>query len=201
MEPNPYQPPRFDEFPKIGPDSNPRSGTGATGLTEDEIRAFVGKKADYYLDRWPGPGEQYARARGFNWAAFLLSLLWMPYRKMYRVAWGMFGVFAACSVLEEFAIARGLATEKSIEPVSRVVSIIFSIVCGSFANGWYLAHVQRQVTKIRQLDLEGDAYRAALARRGGTSFLACFGTLCLYTVAIIGVLLATDLVLYGEIRE
>ena len=201
MEQNPYQPPRFDELPKIGTDSRPGPGAGATGLTEDEIRAFVGKNADYYLDRWPASGEQFARARGFNWAAFLLSVLWLPYRKMYRVAWSMFGVIAAYHVLGEFAIAWGVGTEKSLEPGGRVFSIIFSIVCGAFANGWYLAHVQREVAKIRLLGLEGDAFRQALARRGGTSLLACFGTLCLYLVAIIAVLLATDLVLYGEIRE
>jgi hypothetical protein len=201
MDQNPYQPPRFDDLPKIGPDSRPGPGTGATGLTQDEIRAFVGKKADYYLDRWPAPGEQYARARGFNWAAFMLSALWMPYRRMYRVAWIMYGIFAAYLVLGEFAVARGVATERSLEPLGRVVSIIFWIVCGAFANGWYLAHAQREVARIRLLGLEGDAYHRALARRGGTSLLASLGTLCLFSMAIIAVLVATQLVLFGEIRD
>jgi Protein of unknown function (DUF2628) len=197
MQDNPYQPPRFDELPKIGPDSRPGPDAGATGLSEDEIRAFVGKNADYYLDRWPAKGEQYARARGFNWAAFLLSAFWMPYRKMYRVTWLMFGMVAAYSVIGEFAIARGVATEKSLEPVSRVVSIGFSIFCGAFANGWYLAHAQREAARIRLLGLEGDSYHRALARRGGTSLLASLGTFCLFGIAIIAVIVVTQFILYG----
>ena len=137
MEENPYQPPRFDELPKIGPDAG--AGTGDGGVSEREIRAFVGKNADYYLRKWPPPAEPYGQATGFNWAAFLLSGLWLPYRKMYRMSLLMYGVIVGEEVLEMIAVAVGWANDQSLGVIGRIVGLAFSIVCGSFGNSWYLA--------------------------------------------------------------
>ena len=49
-------------------------------LTRDEVHAFVGWTADFYLDRWAlwsvKLGVQ-GRATGFNWAAFLFTWAWL----------------------------------------------------------------------------------------------------------------------------
>jgi hypothetical protein len=189
MDENPYQPPRFDELPKIGPDAGP--GVDASGLTEAEIRAFVGKNAGYYLRKWPSAKEQYGRARGFNWAAFLLSGLWLSYRKMYRITFLMFGILVVEEVLEEIAVTSGFANEKSLAVVGRTVGLIFSILCGAFGNAWYFAHARRAIGVIRGRDLPDEAYHEALARRGGTSVLATLGLLCLF----IGVLFVVGFVI------
>jgi len=66
----------------------PKDHEGAitmSDLKDDEIAAFVGKKAGYYLEKWrpvlDGTGNA-GNVTGFNWAACLLSGLWLPYRKM-----------------------------------------------------------------------------------------------------------------------
>lgn len=182
MDENPYQPPRFDELSQIGLDVGP--GVGARGLTEAEIRAFVGKNAGYYLRKWPSANEQFGRARGFNWAGFLLSGLWLSYRKMYRIMFLLIGILAVEGVLEMIAVASGLTSESALAPFSRTVGLVFSIVCGAFGNAWYFAHARRQIAEIRGRGLPDEAYHAALARRGGTSVLGTLGVLCL----LIGVL-------------
>jgi hypothetical protein len=58
MEDNPYQAPLFTDRPKSGFDDLPRIGFDdgigikASFASEAEIRAFVGRRADYYLRKW-----------------------------------------------------------------------------------------------------------------------------------------------------
>ena len=61
MEDNPYQPPAFHDLPGMGDDPGPNSG--APALSEVEIRAFVGKRADYYLRKWLPTLETDGRVR------------------------------------------------------------------------------------------------------------------------------------------
>jgi Protein of unknown function (DUF2628) len=190
MENNPFQPPRFDELPRIG--ANTGSVAGARGLSEAEIRAFVGKNANYYVGKWPTADEEFGRARGFNWAAFFLSGLWLPFRKMYRTALIIFGLIVAESALEEIAVTNNLLSEQSRALFDRVVTLIFWIVCGAFGNAWYLAHTRREITRIRALDLPDETYREALARRGGTSYLASLGLFCLFLAVVFVVVIATQ---------
>jgi hypothetical protein len=80
--------------------ANPIDGESMTSddPSEAETRAAIGPKADLYLRKWQAiPGG------GFNWAAFLLSGLWMSYRKMYRAA----------------AILSGIVTSMPAPPPSR----------------------------------------------------------------------------------
>lgn len=51
---------------------------------EQEIRAFVGPKSDYYLGKWRSVlnGES-DKVGGLNYAAFFFEAIWLIYRKMY----------------------------------------------------------------------------------------------------------------------
>ncbi len=57
-------------------------------LTEEEIRAFVGSNADYFLKKWRPALEGLSNKAGFNCAAFCLSGFWFPYHKMYAATVG-----------------------------------------------------------------------------------------------------------------
>src|SRR5437764_14418267 len=70
-------------------------------LTEPELRAFVGSNASYYLRRWCPTMEGGGAGMGFNWAAFFLSGLWLPYRKMYLATAVLFGILVVTTILEE----------------------------------------------------------------------------------------------------
>lgn len=61
--------------------------------TETELRAFVGRRADYYLSAWAPRLEGKSDFR-FNLAGFFLSVFWMSYRRLYRP---VAILFASCS--------------------------------------------------------------------------------------------------------
>jgi hypothetical protein len=177
MEDNPYRAPAFSE-PPFAP---------ASTLSEAEIRAFVGKKASYYLRKWPWSGDNFGRAKGFNWAAFLLSGFWLPYRKMYRTTLIFFSIIVAMTVLEEIVFAAGLVSESAATVYDRVTGLIIPIVCGRFGNAWYLAHAKREIAQIRVLGLKDEDYYLALARRGGTSVFAAIGFMLFFAVVLFGI--------------
>jgi Protein of unknown function (DUF2628) len=180
MEDNPYRAPQA-------------SLAEVSELTEAEARAFVGRNAKYYLANWapalPGQG----RASGFNRSAFWFGVLWLPYRKMYRVTLIFFAIIVLETALEEFLVAVGIGNKGMIKALGGPVGLITGIVCGTYGNAWYLAHAKRRIAGVRALGLEGDAYFEAVARRGGTSLLTSFG-FCFF-------LLVAAMTLLGVVHE
>jgi hypothetical protein len=162
-------------------------------LTEREISAFVGKNADYYIRHWPHPRDLYGRARGFNWAAFFLGGLWIPYRKMYRATLILFAIVTASVVVDLIADDLGFKN-----PIGRIFQLAVAFVCGRYGNGWYLAHTRREVARVRALGLEDNAYDEALRRRGGTSLLASIGLFVLFLLAVLVLGVAIGLFLQEE---
>jgi hypothetical protein len=70
--------------------------------TDEELTAFVGTKADYYLPRWRASQQ---RLGGFNFAAFFVSGFWLPYRKMYRTTLLFYGLVLAVCIVEDAALS------------------------------------------------------------------------------------------------
>src|SRR3954469_20098203 len=59
----------------------------SSDLTHNQVQAFVGPQADYYLERWYRIRLSDSRALGFNWSAFFATESWLIYRRMYRTFW------------------------------------------------------------------------------------------------------------------
>lgn len=64
-------------------------------IREEEFRAFIGKKADHYLNKFRFFGGEGATgfAVTWSWPAFFLGFIWMLYRKMYL--WALTAFFIA----------------------------------------------------------------------------------------------------------
>ena len=64
-------------------------------IREEEFRAFIGKKADHYLNKFRFFGDEGATgfAVTWSWPAFFLGFIWMLYRKMYL--WALMAFFIA----------------------------------------------------------------------------------------------------------
>lgn len=170
-------------------------------LTEQEIRAFVGSKADFYLDKWlPALNStgNAGNATGFNWAALFLGGLWLPYRKMYRVAMIFYGIILLEIVFEDIVYIGILGKPEAPGSLGRFVGIIAAMVCGGFANAWYLEHTQEAVTELRSQGLPEEAYLQELAKRGGTNIAASLGFLVMFLVAIVVLISLSDLLLQGS---
>ena len=132
-------------------------------VQRDEMTAFVGKNADYYLSRWTPllEGENWT---AFNWAAFCFSGFWLPYRKMYKAAVIFFGIILLESILEGRLFGGETNRERE-----RVVGLVAAMVCGGYGNRWYLSHVKKVISQIRAQELPGNAFVDAISKRGGTS--------------------------------
>ncbi len=189
-EPNPYEPPREPALPS-------RRDSSRVDLTDQEVTVFVGRKAGYYLHRWAGALDGTPTSTGFNWAAFLLSGLWLPYRKMYVITAIFMGIILFESILEEVVFVGVLARPEPPAGLGRILGLVASIICGGRGNRWYLSHARRAVAELRSQELPEDAYLDALARRGGTNIAASLGFFTLFMAAVFGSFLALGLLFEG----
>ncbi len=146
-----------------------------TELSEQEIEAFVDRNASYYLERWTPVLAGRQHGAGFNWAAALLSGLWLPYRKMYRATLILYGIILVETILEEVLFVWILEEMAPPRFVSALVAVVVGAVCGACGNRWYLRHVKKWTIRIRSQGLEGESHLYALAKRGGTNLVAAIG--------------------------
>ena len=156
-------------------------------LTEEEVGAFVGSNASYYLKKWQPALEVAGTAgnpTGFNWAGLFLAGLWLPYRKMYRATLIFWGILLLESLAEDVIYLGILGKSEVPGALGRSIGIIAALVCGGFGNAWYLSHAQKTISEVREQGLTGDAYFKALTSRGGTSLAASLGVLLLGIAAM-----------------
>jgi hypothetical protein len=185
-EPNPYEPPRAALSTGI-------DRSALLDLNQKEAEAFVGRKAAYYLRKWPLARELTGTSTGFNWAAFLFAGLWLPYRKMYWAATIFWGTLLVESIVEEVVFVLILGKPEPPTGLSRLVGLIAAVVCGVCGNQWYLTHTRRVVAEVRSLGQSEDEYLRALSKRGGTNLAASLGFLALFIIAITGTLFVLGL--------
>jgi hypothetical protein len=139
--------------------------------TPDQVQAFVGPQADYYLERWHRL-RLGSSALGFNWAAFFLTLTWLLYRRMYRFFWVGVAVWVGAVVLVTVAVVISVLAKLPIlilltmGGLSFAVSIGVPVTYGRYGTYWYYLHLQRQLS---QLTPAGQADLAAVSRMGGTN--------------------------------
>jgi Protein of unknown function (DUF2628) len=128
-----------------------------SNLTEQEIRTFVGPKADYYLKKWRLALEGSGSATGFNWAAFFLSGMWLAYRRMYRFAAIFFGIFLLEGLIETVVYVGILGRPEAPMGFGRVLGFVASLVCGALANQWYFSHARETISEVRSQPLSEEA--------------------------------------------
>jgi len=164
-------PPRRNE-------DQPSTSVAIDPRTEQELRAFVGSNANFYLRAWAPALTGEGRITRVNFAAFFFPAFWLAYRKMY----GAFFVLALILVVEyllEFVVFTAiLALGDPPWATSILVGLIVAVVCGLCANRWYLSHVRRAIARVRAeanaMRLDEGAYLRELSIRGRTSIAAPF---------------------------
>ncbi len=171
---DPYRAPAAAETPDVIP-----LGAGLTGQL-GLYAAIVGGNFPIYRKRWR-LDQGTANAVGtWHWPGFLFGVIWMMYRKMYRMAAIWVGVLVASSAIEVFLDVP--------DALSLVINLGLSVTVGVFANSWYLQHCQREIARAQSLNTDNDAaVRSALAARGDTSVIGAVIAIAVSaTLAIIG---------------
>lgn len=185
---NPYAPPAL-----IPIDSE----SDATQSPEEQhLRAFVGSKADYYLEKWTPLQAGRGHSTGFNWAAFLLSGLWLPYRKMYSVSTIFFAIILVESIAEEVLFVGILGKAETPAGLDSVVGLVAAIICGAYGNRWYLSHARKVISDVCAQGLEQNAVTGVLSKRGGTSLGSSLGFFFLFMVVMFAVYIVLGLLMF-----
>lgn len=135
-------------------------------LNEWGAEMFAGNNHGYYQDKWRGKAP-YQTFADWNWPAFLGSVYWLAYRKMYLEA----VIGAVLTLILPFGVIQ--------------------VLIGIFGNSMYRSKAIREIRK--SLDLPWDEAKEYIERRGGTNLMAAFLTfvsVSLVTAAIIFALIA-----------
>jgi uncharacterized protein YneF (UPF0154 family) len=139
---------------------------------EARLRAAVGPRADFYLDRWKKMDETGRRA-SWNWAACLLNVFWFAYRKMWVPMLAMGLVYLVATPLIDPANPTQLR-------IVMFTLVGLSFLTGTFGNWLYRRQVEQLIARTPAVDDE--AARAALNEKGGTSLAAAIGAFVGLTV-------------------
>lgn len=117
---------------------------------EKEIEAFVYYNSDYYIDKWSNSKDPLMYA-GWNWAAFLLCLFWLGYRKMY---------------IRQFIVSFVAIVILASKVIPDFPVFLIWIYYGFRANAVYYKHVTKQVGEITN-HLKKEVVEMKLKRDGG----------------------------------
>jgi hypothetical protein len=186
---NPYATAEIPSVPPFPPTHEESS------LQVDDLRVFVGKREEYYLPAWAPVLKGYGHNAGFNWCAFFFTVMWMAYRKMYFFAFLFMGVGVAVSIIQEVVCTVYFGLPESPRFADRIATLIFSLICGSFGNRWYLYHAQQQIAKVQTIGLSREESQRRIASRGGTSLLKA--VLFMFVLAAFVVLIVIAAIVAG----
>ena len=151
----------------------------------EEFRAFVGPNwADFYQGAWTRILTGKGRGASFNWAAFFLAGIWLPYRKMYLATAIFYGVIFLGTTLEDvyFIGIRGAAKTPGL--VYFGFNLLIGAICGAYGNRWYLSHAKRVIAVVGQQKLQRDTFHETLSNRGGRSLVSAIGVPILCTIVM-----------------
>ncbi|MFZ2950454.1 MAG: DUF2628 domain-containing protein [Desulfuromonadaceae bacterium] len=126
---------------------DPNNTINIDGISSDEIRAFVGDNAHYYIQNFSKftitGREQFCVT--WNWSCFGFTFIWFLYRKMYALAAISFVVFCIPGV-----------------------NILLHIGIGVIGNYLYYRHVKGTIIEIRATQSQFN-YLPVLQELGGVN--------------------------------
>lgn len=137
-------------------------------ITLRDIQAFVGPNANRYFLKWSamiekaGSLEKAAGKPSWNWAAFLFTVGWLFYRKMYGLA---------AAVVLVFVMTDVLSSTTTID-LTRYVVLAVPLTLGFAGDGLYLRHFQKKTSPARELTNDDETLNLTLKGIGGTSPVA-----------------------------
>jgi hypothetical protein len=161
--------------------------------TEAEIKAFVGSNAAYYRRQWAGALLGEPGGTGFNWVAFLLAGIWLPYRRFYGQAFLIYGLFMVITLVEALLAGPRYTPNLALGCFQYVLGAVIAVVVGCNANSWYLARFRRAVTESRAREQSTEEHLKALSRLGGTDLLAMFA----FPMASVVLSVIVNILLFG----
>ncbi len=142
-------------------------------MDEKSIRLFIGPHANYYIRKF-STVEMTGQANTWNWGAFLFSIFWLAYRRMYVYA----GIFAFLILLFSFiALVFNFNSELFL-----IMLIIWPVVLGIFGNRIYRFFIESQILQIYAMQLTEQDIPTVIKESGGTNLLAVVASIMLFAI-------------------
>ena len=132
-------------------------------------KAYVQKKSDYYFAWWDKMDFENVPI-SWNWSAFLISVLWLGYRKMYGYILIFMSVYALANLAIFFSVISSPA-------VIIILNFAFPILFGAFGNSLYRIHVNKKVLMAQNKYMEWERQYRHLKLTGNTSMIGLFASL------------------------
>jgi hypothetical protein len=149
-------------------------------FSEDVIRAFVQKNADYYLFKWRLMAKTGSKT-SWNWAAAIfggwLYQLWFFYRKMFLYGIVVYTVITGLTLLLGTGLGLGLAAAGASEeladliviPLSLLLILITILIFGFYGNYIYGKFVYDNLKKLSLVAKDEEELKFLAMNKGGTS--------------------------------
>ena len=134
-------------------------------LFKEEAEAFIGDMSSYYFEKWET--HRYSTT-GWNWAAFLLGVVWLVYRRMYVEIYLIFviliGIYVNGGLLFGFDFLG-----KAILYLLPYSLLFIPTLLGVFGNALYRQKGLRILNEIKSFD---ESERITLLRdKGGINIV------------------------------
>jgi hypothetical protein len=152
-------------------------------ISKEEYAAFLGSKADYYLDKWESIAQ--GSKNNLNGYAFLFGLFWFLYRKMYLLSLIILAILTLESIVETAILEYFNAGPDTYKIMNMVAYIVCSFIFGSYGNWLYLKDTQRQIRRLKKAPVNQETYWTKLKKAGGTSWLPLIALLIVFVMLIL----------------
>ncbi len=183
--PSEQQPP-VDEsvfYAQFSPYIGIASDSMMDGFPVMDIATFVGPNAGFYLSRFHFMNLQKNKS-SWNWSAAICPFIWALYRKMYRLAAGLF-VLELLLFLPYFGaflyFVQGLSDRVPLDSLpawllvlcnlSAVLGFVLRTAMAILSNRVYHTYVLRRMETVRRVQGETPHYREELASSGGVTLV------------------------------
>ena len=133
------------------------------------VQVFVGPKYERYRQKWHDMAQRKSK-QSWNWAACLLNVYWLAYRKMYLIS-------AILLTMHVALMAFGEYMQWSAWKIV-LYSFFIPVWLGVYGNDFYLHHLKLKLKRLTQTTPASEWVRRAAAA-GGTSRWAVLFALAL----------------------
>lgn len=171
-EPAPAAPALFTPLPEATT-TPPSAAVPPPPLTgqEERLSAAIGPNAAFYLEKWRKM-ESGGTWLSWNWPAFLASIFWLAYRRMWLAL--------AAGIILFFLTDIVASRDPGLVAPGWIFLLLLALLCGAIGNALYRRQVKALVAKADGLDQP--VALAQIGAQGGVSVPGLVTTLAVFVL-------------------
>lgn len=113
----------------------------------------------------------------FNFYAFLFSLGWFLYRKMYRESLIITVAIVVLNIIQNWIYGQNIMSDDAFVLFNLLSTLIVSAVLGFLANRLYIQHCDQRIAEITARHVDEHRRQSEIETRGGTNMFLAIGVI------------------------